>query len=133
MTLLTGKKLFMVTVRLSAERLIDGKKMRSPLENSATVLLLIVVASSDSENVSMMRLPKGTSLAPSDGVIIMTCGGVVSGVSAVVTKLLWKKLLALPARSETLKTETRTRTLAGNGDAGVKVTAAPLTAKLPAT
>src|SRR6185503_19670892 len=84
-TLLTGKKLLMVTVRLSAERLIDGKKMRSPLENSATVLLLIVVASSDSENVSMMRVPKGTSLAPSDGVIIMTCGGVVSGVSAVVT------------------------------------------------
>src|SRR5688500_18923982 len=88
--LLTGKKLLMVTVRLSVERVIEGKKTRSPLANKATVLLLIVLASSDSEKVTMMRVPKGTSLVPSDGVIITTCGAVVSGVPPAVRNVLWK-------------------------------------------
>ena len=120
-----------MTVRLSALRLIETLK-RLPPAKRAKLLLLMVLGFSDSEKVRTTTAFGPTSVAPSVGVTISTCGAVTSAI-APVSKVLKKKLLLLPTRSATLKTCTKMRVLAGSGAAGVKVTIAPLTVKLPAT
>ena len=91
-------------------------------------MLVMVLAFKDSEKVNTTGGVGPTSVAPFAGVTRTTSGGVVSATAAVV-KVLWKKVLPLPARSRTwlLFTRTRTRTLPGNAVTGVKVTMAPST------
>ena len=87
------------TVRLSLERvmLVDSSL---PAANNANELLVIVVGSSDSENVSVTTACGPTPVAPSAGVTIRIVGAVVSAAAAVVNvaDVLWS---ALPATSVT--------------------------------
>ena len=127
-TLAAGSVVLRVTVRLSAERLTAAPN-RSPPAKRAKVVPVIVLAFKDSEKVSITAALGPTSRAPSLGVTITTSGGVIS-VAAVVTNVLWKECVPLPARSPTWPslTVSRTCTLPGKDEARVKVTSAPLTA-----
>src|SRR5271155_5880058 len=116
---------FRTTVRLSAEMEIAGLSGTSPLSR-LTVLLLMVIGLIDSEKVNTTCVLSPRLAVPLEGVMV-TVGGVVSGVLAVVKEPPARSLAILPAKSITPLTNMFIVALAGYGVRGVKVIVAPLT------
>jgi hypothetical protein len=85
---------------LSADRLIEIGSLL-PFAKSPKSFVLIVLALSDSENISTTAAFRPIPVAPFAGATIETVGGFVSEAAAVVNELEKVLLMAFPARSFT--------------------------------
>ena len=122
----TGRELFRVTTRLSAETLIPVAKML-PFVSKAILFVFSVLGFKDLEKVRTACAFGPIPDAPFCGVSIVTTGAVVSEPTPVVNALL-KELLRFPERSSTPDEATCTVIveLPGSGDVGVNVNTFPV-------